>query len=212
MFPSAHKTNGKRKSRAPRQLSVKVTDSSQNSPQSQCRHRRKACTQAGAVCEQQLGMLAGVTGVCWAMLVPSAKTKQRPLLMAQVLWWNPSTWQQQLSCISILIAGSDPGWSRSKHGGVLQEWPRLPIPVPRQGPDGPGLPQLQSEVPLWQIWYVPHHWKTTENSRNPVLPWLAPSGCLNNFCNFSKLNLCLGYRHKLRYNSTRFISGIISEH
>lgn len=44
MFPSALKTNGKRKSRALRQLSVKLTNSSQNSPWSQCRHRRKACT------------------------------------------------------------------------------------------------------------------------------------------------------------------------
>lgn len=31
--------------------------------------------------------------------------------------------------------------------------------MPRQGPDGRGLPELQSTVPLRQIWYVPHVWK-----------------------------------------------------
>lgn len=165
MFPSPQ-TSGKRKSRAPRQMFVKLINSSQNSPQSQYRYRRKACTGAVAVWEPQLGMLAGEHSHRGSFCSGCAitQTKQRPLLMAQTFWWNPFTSQQHLCCISTLIPGNDAGWREFNHWDFLQERPRLPISVPRQGPDRRGLPQLQSEVPVWQIWYVPHLWKPDQRA------------------------------------------------
>lgn len=142
-------TNGKRKSRAPRQLLVKLTNSSQ--------------TACGVSQAQEKGtQAAGNAGwgaqswFCQAMAVPppqQSKASSDGVLVKSLHL------TQHLSCISILIPGSDTWWSRFDHRGFLQGWPRLPIPVPRQGADRRGLPQLQSEVPVWQIWYVPHLWK-----------------------------------------------------
>ena len=87
------------------------------------------------------------------------KTKQESLLTASMFWWNLFTSRYHPFYISILIPGNDAWWSEFNNWGFLQEWPRLQVSLPRQGPDRRGLPELQSTVPVWQIWYVPHAWK-----------------------------------------------------
>lgn len=80
-------------------------------------------------------------------------------LKAKASYDDISVWTYHQFYISVLISGRDPRWNYFNHRGFLQEWPRLSVSVPRQGPDRWRLPELQSAVPVRQLWYVPHVWK-----------------------------------------------------
>lgn len=106
-----------------------------------------------------------------------------PKQSKDLFWWHrcfdevPSP--QGITYFSILIPGNDAWWSWFNNWSVLQEWPWLQVSVPREGPDGRGLPELQSTVPVWQIWYVPHVWRPDQGKAEIVFWWLSLVQCRN---------------------------------